>query len=1073
MLSCPNCGRESPEDFVFCPACAAPLAPRTPAHEIRKVVTVVFCDVTGSTALGEKIDPESLRDVQSRYFNAMRRAIERHGGTVEKYIGDAVLAVFGIPQLHEDDALRALRAAADMREALTILNKELKRDRGVTIAVRIGVNTGGVVAGDVTAGQAFVTGDAVNVAARLEQHAAPGEILLGDVTYSLARTAIEANSVEPLELKGKADRVPAWRLLRVREVVSGVPRRWHTLMVGREREFARLRRVFDSAVDEVACRLSTVIGSAGVGKSRLVEEFVSDLGAEAAILRGRCLPYGQGITYFPVVEAIKRAASLADFDPPSLIEAGIRSVLEGDEHKELVCRHVMQLMGAGEAMAREEIFWAIQRFFEACARERPLVLVFDDIHWGEPTFLDLLEHIAERSRGSPILLLAVARPDLLELRSAWGKSKVSAAILSLEPLSEEEAEELIANLLSWAELPTEVAERILRTADGNPLFLEETLAMLIDDGFLIRKDDQWVTAGALSAVTVPPSIHALLAARLDRLSPEERTVLEVAAVVGQEFSVGAVSELAFPDDGSRVSAHLQALIGKDLIRAERSASSDEDAFQFRHLLLRDAAYEAITKTARADLHERYASGLERTSGVAILEHEEIVAYHLEQAHAYRTQLGPADDRSESIALRASVRLASAGRRASNRGDFVACANLLRRALALGPPDRADRATLLYDLGNALEWVGDVAEAFHVFDDAVKLAAASDDRSLEWLARIRRSAMHMDVDPHGKPESELRAELEEAAAVFEEIGDEAGLATVWKELAAIDWSPCRFERAEHAARRAVNHARRSGDARLLADAISYLIAAQGFGTATPETGLRTLDELAEDVSRSRQLESFALVLRGFHRGMNGSVHEARRLITEALEIAESVGLRFSMAARERLGYVELCAGDAAAAERAFRRNYEILDEQGDEGHKSTTASSLGRVLCELGRYDEAERYAAIARDFAAEDDVASQVHGRSTQALVLAARREIAEAERLAREAVELYRDAEAPNYQGDIWMGLAKVLRVAGKSAEAERAAREALALFKRKENRLSSAAATDFIEQLRGSESARGTAAS
>ena len=379
MLTCPSCGRESPDDFAFCPACSTPLAAVKVVPDVRKTVTVVFCDVSGSTALGEQLDPESLRDVQSRYFGAMREAIERHGGTVEKYIGDAVMAVFGIPQLHEDDALRASRAVVDMREGLAALNKELKRDRGVTIQVRIGVNTGEVVAGDPAAGQALVTGDPVVVAARLEQHAAPGEILLGEDTRRLVRDAVDVERVEPLELKGKAERVPAWRLLGVRDATSAVPRQLGSPMVGRERQLAQLRQAYEAAVEDLGCQFFTLFGSAGVGKSRLVEEFISGLGDGATILVGRCLPYGEGITYYPVVEAIKQAAGLADFDLPEVVEARVCALLEGDEHQELVCRHVSQLMGLGESAAGEETFWAIRRFFEATARAHPLVLVFDDV----------------------------------------------------------------------------------------------------------------------------------------------------------------------------------------------------------------------------------------------------------------------------------------------------------------------------------------------------------------------------------------------------------------------------------------------------------------------------------------------------------------------------------------------------------------------------------------------------------------------------------------------------------------------------------------------------------------------
>lgn len=1062
MLTCPSCGRESPEDFAFCPACSAPLAAPAPAREVRKTVSIVFCDVTGSTALGERLDPESLRDVQSRYFDAMRAAIERHGGTVEKYIGDAVMAVFGIPVLHEDDALRAARAAVDMREALAALNKELERDRGVEIQVRIGVNTGEVVAGDPGGGKAFVTGDAVNVAARLEQHAEPGQVLLGGATYRLVRDAVDAEPVEPLELKGKAGLVAAWRLLGVREVTSAVPRRLDSPMVGRERQLAQLRQAFDAAEGDEACQLFTLLGSAGVGKSRLVEEFLGGLGDGAEVLRGRCLPYGEGITYFPVVEAIKQAAGLADFDLPDVVESKVCSVLEGDEHQELVCRHVSQLMGVAEAAAGEETFWAIRRFFEASARERPLVLVFDDIHWGEPTFLDLVEHIADWSRGSPILLLCMARSDLLDVRPSWGGGKLNAATASLEPLTDEQAEALITNLLGAAELPAGIAERIVETAEGNPLFVEEILAMLVDDGLIVRGGDRWIATGDLSSVTVPPSIHALLASRLDRLTPEERTVLEAAAVIGKDFFVGAVLDLVPEDARARVPSDLMALVRKELIRPERSTLPGEDAFRFRHQLIRDSAYEAIPKARRAEFHELLADWLERVAGDAVLEQEEIVAYHLEQAHVYWAQLGPSDDHSEAIGRRAAARLASAGRRATNRSDFVAAVNLLRRSLAVGPAGGAERGPTLYALGIALDEVGDLHGVVAALDEVIGLATVSSDRSLEWLARIFRSDTQMIVDPFSRSTEEFREELGEAIRVFEEVGDEAGLATAWTKLAFLEFSPCRNDHAELAARRAVEHARRSDDEHLLAEALFFLLVAQNGGSATPEEGIVTLDELLEDTARTRQMEATALAVRGSYHSMEGSLEQARRLIVLGIEIAEALGIPTKVAVHEMfLGDAETEAGDPIAAERAYRRSYEILDELGAEGFKSSAAALLARTLCELGRFDEAEGYATIARGVAAEDDLGPQVFGRSVQAMVLAARGRFAEAEELGREAIQMFADAEDPNLQGRIRMDLAWVLRMAGKTKEAEHAAREALVLFERKGNRPSSSAARAFIDEL------------
>lgn len=525
-----------------------------------------------------------------------------------------------------------------MRDGLAALNKELERDRGVTLQVRIGVNTGEVVAGDPATGEALVTGDTVNVAARLEQQASPGEILLGEATYRLVRDTVDAEPVAPLELKGKDARVPAWKLLGVRDV-SSAPRRLDSPMVGRERQLAQLGQAFEAAVEDSSCQLFTVLGSAGVGKSRLDEEFISRLDERATVLRGRCLPYGEGITYYPVVEAIKQAAGLGDFDLLDVVEAKVCSVLEGEEHQDQVCRHVAQVMGVADARGGEETFWAVRRFFEASARDRPLVLVFDDIHWGEPTFLDLVEHIADWSRGSPILLLCMARADLLDVRPAWGGGKQNAATVSLEPLNGTESETLIRKLFGSGDLPSELSERIARSSGGNPLFVEEILGMLIDDGLVTHEGGLWVPVGDLDKVSVPPSIQALLAARVDRLAPQERTVLEAAAVVGQSFFVGAVLDLV-PEDARGVPSNLLSLVRKELIRPERSTLAGEDAFRFRHLLIRDSAYEAIRKARRPELHERLADWLERVGGDAVLEQEEIVGYHLEQAHLCRTQLGP-------------------------------------------------------------------------------------------------------------------------------------------------------------------------------------------------------------------------------------------------------------------------------------------------------------------------------------------------------------------------------------------------------------------------------------------------
>jgi tetratricopeptide (TPR) repeat protein len=905
-----------------------------------------------------------------------------------------------------------------------------------------------------------VTGDAVNVAARLEQGAAPGEVLIGEATHRLVREAIDAEVVAALEAKGKAEPVRAFRLLGVREVIGAIPRRLDSPMVGRERQLAQLLQAFETAEADQACQLFTVLGAAGVGKSRLIGEFLSGVGDRARILQGRCLPYGEGITYFPVVEAIKQAAGLADFDPPDVVEAKVCSVLESDEHQELVCRHVSQLMGVAEAAAGEETFWAIRRFFEASARELPLVLVFDDIHWGEPTFLDLVEHVADWSRGSPILLLCMARPDLLDVRAGWGGGKLSAATVSLEPLSGEQSERLIENLLGSAELPTEVAERIVETAEGNPLFVEQMLATMIDDGRLIRENEQWVVAGDLSDVTVPASIQALLASRLDRLTPEERSVLDAASVIGQEFVAGAARDLV-GDAGPRVLGDLMALVRKELIRPGPSAQPGDVAFRFRHLLIRDAAYEAIPKTKRADLHERFAEWLERVAGDAVSEQEEIVGYHLERAVTYRRELGPADARSDALGRRAALRLAAAGRRAAARGDQPAAVSLLSRAASVGPDQGAERAWTLYHLGMELQEAGDEPAALAALDEAVRLAESADDRSLGWRARIARTEVQTEIDPRSLPTATARAEIEAAIEALTELGDDAGLADAWTKLGFIEYMPCRYDHAARAERRAVAYARACGDDRLLFKALRLQMMSESYGSTTPDEGLRRLDALGDDVRRSRPIEVAALAVRSRYLRMRGEVQEARRMIELAAATAEAVGMQFFVAVCEGLrADLEYRAGDLVAAERAARRSYEILDATGHVGIKTTHAAQLATYLARLGRLEEAERFAAIGRT-AAEDDLPSQSISSTAETIVLVARGDLEDAEDQARAVIAMVADAEEPEAQGDARMELARVLRAAGRPSEAEQAAREAFAIYDRKENAPAAALARAFIKEL------------
>src|SRR4051794_1008052 len=639
MAACPNCGAENREEARFCDACGTALGERAALREVRKVVTVLFCDVTGSTALGEQIDPESLRRVMARYFETAKAIVERHGGTVEKFIGDAVMAVFGVPAVHEDDALRAVRAADELRASLADLNDELEGSYGTRLELRMGVNTGEVVTGTE---ERLATGDAVNVAARLEQAAQPGEVLVGQETFNLVRGVANTEPIQPIAAKGKTEPLPGYRLLSVR--AGDAPRSGEAPMVGRERQLQLLEHAFASASAERSCHLFTILGSAGVGKSRLAEEFLRTLD-DAVLVRGRCLSYGEGISYWPVTEVVKQLQ-------PETPEGTPLAAILGEE----------------AAASPDEIAWAFRKLLESRAADRPLVVVFDDVHWGAPAFLDLVEHVADLSRGAPILLLCMARPELLDTRPSWGGGKLNATNVLLEPLASGEAGELIDSLAS--EIPPDLRDRILDAAEGNPLFVEEMVAMTSEDGE--------------GEIVVPPTIQALLAARLDQLEPAERSVLERGAIEGLIFHRGGVAVLS-PDE-SAVDGRLVTLVRKDLLRPDQPLLTGDDAYRFRHQLIRDTAYDALPKAVRADLHERFAVWLEE-HGAALVELDEILGFHLEHAYRYRLELGPLDPHA---ADRAKRRGAAAGRRRARAG----ASRLRRRRKPASPrsgPDSGGRA----------------------------------------------------------------------------------------------------------------------------------------------------------------------------------------------------------------------------------------------------------------------------------------------------------------------------------------------------------------------------------------------
>jgi class 3 adenylate cyclase/tetratricopeptide (TPR) repeat protein len=1025
------------------------------------VVTVVFSDLAGSTGLGERLDPESLALVMGRYFERARAVLERHGGTVQKFIGDAVMAVFGIPVVREDDALRAVRAAAELQTALAKLNTELVRDHGVSLELRTGVNTGEVLAGDPAAAQALALGDTVNVAARLEQVASAGEVLLGQATWALVRDAVEVTALDPLTLKGKSAPVGVWRLERVNPVAPGRARRLDRPMVGREAERTRLRGLAENAAGSRSCHLATVVGAAGVGKSRLVAEVLADLEGTGRILSGRCLAYGEGITFWPVAEAVRQAAGVVDGDGPAEATAKLSMLLDGDPKAEPIAERIAQLIGLDDAVGPvQDAAWAVRRLLEALARERLVVLVLDDLHWAEPTLLEVVEHIAEWSRDAPILVLCVARPELFERHPTWVEGRPNATTILLEPLEAEESARLLDGLVGGESLEAEARTRITELAGGNPLFMEELLAMLVESGSLEYRDGDWRLAGG--SLSVPPTIQALLAARLDQLDAGDRGVLARASVVGQVFERAAIEELSPLAARPGVAGRLQDLVGKQLLRTAASTMLLGEAFQFRHLLLRDAAYEAVPKARRAELHERFAGWLEVTMGARAREYAEIIGYHYEQAVRYLAELGPPGEHARQLGVLAAGQLGVGGTRALARGDMRAAANLLSRATALYPEGDRHGRRLLPDLAHALSQVGEFDRASEVLDRAKREAAGSDDRAVEAQVLLARAWLDFIRDLDRWP-AHAEAQAEAAISIFQELEDEQGLARAWQLMAESFWVRCQVAASEAAQLRAIEHARLAGDHREEAQNWGILAGSAIYGPLAVDDGIRRCEEVlarfGDDPSvRARTTRALACLW-----AMRGEFDRARELMQAARAVFVDLGQAYALASSaESSGSVELLAGDLAAAELELRRGVELLEGMGERAYLSTLGAMLADVLEVADKDDEAGSFARISEEASDPDDIDSQARWRTVKAKLLAKQGRLEVAEALAREAVRLAAPTDVLNLHGHCYVALGVVLQASGRRTESREAFADAAHAFDRKGNLAAAAQARARMPQAR-----------
>ncbi len=1028
MKSCPRCGERVLERSRFCPSCGAPVDRGHEPGERRKVVTVVFADVVGSTELGERVDPETLRWAMQRWFAAMGQTVERHGGTVERYVGDALMAVFGIPVAHEDDALRAVRTALDMRDEVAELHEELHGARGVELAVRIGLNTGEAVTGAAVAGGSFTTGDAVNVAARLEQAALPGDILLGRDTYRLVAHAVEAEPLVPLTVKGKAEPVEAFRLLGIVRDARPRPARVATPMVNRIAEQWRLRAAFDRAVSHRSCQLLTVLGAAGVGKTRLVAETLETAGGAATVAVGRCLPYGEGLTWWPLAEALGESGLLDQ-------------VASGDP---VIARAAELLKPAGEPVAPEEAFWAVRAALEALARRRPLVLVIDDLQWAEPTFLDLLEHLADWVRDAPLLLVATARPELLDAREGWGAFGPNTASIVLEPLADADAGELLRELVG-APLAASAAERVLAVAEGNPLYVVEVVAMLGDDGVIGDRR----SVSELTAIAVPPTIQALLDARLDRLRPSERAVIEAASVEGKEFARESVWALVGDE---AVGAHLRALTGKDLIEA-----SGADGYRFRHQLIRDAAYEGIPKLRRADLHVRFADLLAARAPAS----DELLGHHLESAVRLRRELGEAEAATAALAARASSHLGAAGRRAEQRDEHAAAAGLLERAVALVPTDGGARLALLPALGAVLFEAGRIADAVRVLDEA---ASRADVPALHAWARVERELVRLEAESSAGTERALGV-AEEALPVLERVGDHHGQGRAWFLRAHAASVVGQFDRADQAWEQAGLCMRRDGDQRELFVILGRRATAMVLGSTPVDEAIGRCEEFRERVAASPVAVALTVNPLASLHAMRGEFEEADRLVRAANQTLHQLGSLGWVSHHEAL--VRLLAGRPDLAELPLRAGLERLASVEDRGMLATTAAMLAQALYAQDRRDEADEQCAVAARAAAADDLVTQAIWRGVKAKLLALEGRLERAEALARGAVAMVEPTDLLSHRGDALLDLAEVLSAAAREEEYQRVVLRALSQYEAKGNAVGAATARSLLGESSGGRNA------
>jgi class 3 adenylate cyclase/tetratricopeptide (TPR) repeat protein len=1024
VLICSICGKENPAEASFCMACAAPLDASATPHAFRKIVTALFCDLVGSTTLGEQHDPEVLRPILERYFTEMRSAVERHGGRVEKFIGDAVVAIFGLPVAHEDDALRAVRAGMDMQERMQTLNEA----SSIPLSARIGITTGEVlVPGD---GRSII-GDAMNTASRLQSGAPSGSVLIGEPTWRLVREAVVAEEVEPLHAKGKAELISAWRVREVHAVASRI----ETPLVGRDRPLRVLEEALEDAIEDQACVLVTVLAPPGVGKSRLAIAFAAAVRERATVLVGQTPSYGDGVTFAPLVELLSQAAGQPAGDAEQ-VAAALRERLVDQPDGAAVGDRLAQVLGVGEALA-SDASWAVRRLLEVIAAEQPLVVVLEDVHWAEPPMLDLTDAIVDRVHG-PVLFLCLARPELLEQRPTWAAGKPRAMTSTLPPLSPEEARR-VAEFLLGPQAPALVVDRVCQTAEGNPLYLEQLTAMLADQGLLV--DGRWVGSDDAD-VEIPVTLQALLAARLDRLEPTPRLVLERLSVEGRWFRIAAIRALA-PDLGPEdVESAIASLERRGLVQPEDEAHG---RWRFAHALVLEAAYRGLSKELRADLHERIADWMiEEDADQADVD--ESVARHLERALHLREELGARDERSASLSEHAGELFAAAGTRAYAAVDFITSRDLLGRAAALLPERSPRRLDLIPNLGAALADSGSTEEAEALLSEAVEQARAADSERDALRATVQLLVNRIYRSPTEAEIESAVVEARGAADAFEALDDDVGLAEASLAISYLEESRGRIAEARLWVSNAFRHALAAGHPREATQAAGDLVGHAIMGPLPFDRFAADAEELlslGEPISGSvgHALLAVAALAAGDDPGFRE--HEERWR-----DVLDRHGLPWLTATiGSWIASFEISVGKAEAAERRLREAREFLAPIGNVWWLRL----VDGFLCEAVRaQDRPREFLRLADAFAASVQLTDR--GTLIERQLLLARTQLLrgsapEAEAAARRALRLVEPTDIVTHHVNALLMLAEVLDARDLSDDAASARSQAIEQLRAKGN--------------------------